>query len=162
MRAAGTLSPVIFYCNHGQVAGSKSEQDIGYISLAPYSDHPTPPGHSRHEAGTLTQVDELQKRLQEQEHRRLEKELQFDHEHMEEGRKRIAENLRAKMVSSSTSAYEREFIELWLKLRDEKRRERHKQRLTEYQMFITAREMDLHGRGGGEEVYKGTLNEHGK
>lgn len=162
MRTRGTLAPVIYFVNEGRISGSNSDEEIGWITLAPYSEARTPEGHSRHEAGTLSEVDTLQKRMQEQEHRKLEKELQLDENHMREARAKVRDSLYSRMVSSSTSEYERDFIKAWMELRDQKRRDYFRQRLEEHQCFITAREMDLHGRSGNEERYKGTLNEHGK
>lgn len=93
------------------------------------------------EAGTLADVDRLQKRLVDQENRRSNHMAQTVGDRSRAITDAVADNLRQRMCSSATSAFEREFIGLYLKLREDKR-ETYRQRLTEAQWFMWAREMD--------------------
>lgn len=132
----GTLEPVIFFRNHRDPA-----HPPGYLMLAPYSDFPTPSGYTREAAGTLADVDRLQRTLIEQERRDAEADALHDEAVLGRRYAEMTDKLRAKMVSSSTSAYDHDFIEAYLKVREE-RRERHRQRFMERTMFLHAREMD--------------------
>lgn len=145
MAKLGTLSPVIFFVNHRDPA-----HEPGYILLAPHSDFATPEGYSREYADTLSAVDRLQSRLQEQEARLWQQEADASLAVGAERREAIADSLRQRMCSSSTSAYEREFIRLYLQLREEKR-QKHQQRFLERNAFLYAREFDLGDRKSDTE-----------
>jgi len=129
-RAFGTLEPVVYYTNLK-----------GEISLPPTSDTSTPRGWQREEAHTLAEIDALQRRLQQAEYDRVEKEVQHDEQAFAAAREKVRSNLLAKLVSSSTSEYEREFIRLYLQLRDDKRAQ-YAQRLREYHAYLEIREFD--------------------
>jgi hypothetical protein len=136
MRKLGSLEPVIYFRNHRDPA-----HPPGFLMLAPYSDFPTPAGYTREAADTLADVDRLQRSLIEQERRDAEAELLHDEVVLGRRYAEMTDKLRARMVSSSTSPYDRDFIEAYLKLREEKR-DRHRQRFLERVMFLHAREMD--------------------
>jgi len=140
MRKLGSLEPVVFFKNYRDPA-----HPPGYLMLAPYSDFPTPPGYSREHADNLPDIDKLQRVLCEQERRAAEEE--FLHDETILGRKyaEITDKLRQKMVSSSTTPYEREFIQIYLRLREGKR-QKHAQRFQERVCYLWAREMDSHNR----------------
>lgn len=93
------------------------------IALPPDSQTPCPPGYEEREANTLAEVDRLQSWLQEIEYGKLQREGERDaamwHQRLEDSKSR----LRTRAASSTTTAYEREFIQEWLKLRDEKAKE---------------------------------------
>jgi len=147
MRTLGTLEPVIYFVNH-----TDPRRPEGYVVLAPYSSFATPPGHSREEARTLAEVDKLQSRLIEQEMRATEADWLYNETLTAGKRKAVEDSLRTRMVSSATTPYEREFIELYLQLRDEKRA-KYQQRFMERTMFLHARENDTpRGRGVDEET----------
>lgn len=136
MRKLGSLEPVVYYRNHRDPV-----HPPGFLMLAPYSDFPTPPGYTREAADSLAEVDKLQRTLIEQERRDAEADLLYNEVVMGAKRAEVYDRLRQRMVSSATTPYEREFIELYLKLGEEKR-ERHRQRFMERTMFLWAREMD--------------------
>jgi len=136
MGKLGTLEPVFYFVNFRDPA-----HPPGYILLAPYTGCRPPDGYQSEYADTLAAVDRLQRTLQRQERQQWERELEGDETRMRARYDAIGDALRTKMVSSSTSAYEREFIALYLRLRDEKR-DRHRQRFTERVCYLTAREFD--------------------
>lgn len=132
----GTLDHVVYFKNY-----SDPVHPPGYLMLAPYSDFPVPFGYSREYARTLPEIDRLQFTLIEQERRACE--LDVLHDEVILGRKfaEITDRLRRTMISSSTSPYERDFIEAYLKLREDKR-DKHRQRFAERTMYLHAREND--------------------
>jgi hypothetical protein len=136
----GTLSPVIYF-----------ERADGHIFLAPYSSFPTPPGCIKHGADTLPDIDRLQKRLNAQERFQWEREAHHEYETFDARQEEIADRLRTKMVSGSTTPFERDFIEGWLKLKDEKKRKKYKDILEQRNMYLWAREHDTPGRREDEE-----------
>lgn len=136
MRTLGTLEPVIYFVNH-----TDPRRPEGYVVLAPFSSFQTPEGHSREEAHTLAEVDVLQKRLIEQEQRTIESEYFYNEALVATQRQEIRDRLYARMVSSSTSEYEKEFIQLYLQLRED-RRAKYRQTFLERTMYLRAREMD--------------------
>jgi len=128
------------------------ERRDGHITLAPFSDCPTPEGSIRKEADTLHQVDMLEKRLREQEVRMTEMECAYDEQLMEARRADIRNRLYAKMVSGLTSPYEKEFIQLYLQIRDERKKERYRQRWLESSSWnFYARNNNLGDRDASKE-----------
>jgi hypothetical protein len=137
-RALGTLEPVIFFENSsGEIMLPPTTEDARWLYGSKYSRE----GWEWREAGTLPEVDRLQKRMVESERRRDEREAQADERSGAQRWQAVSDNLRQRMISSSTSAYEREFIQLYLQLREEKR-DRHRQRFKERTYYLVAREMD--------------------
>lgn len=140
----GTLDPIIYY-----------ENDKGYCILAPSTEMArwaweTPNGSGIslkdkkfqiREADTLSAVDRLQKQLVRQETDKLESEAQKDLRSSEYRWKQVGSALAQRMASSSTSPFEREFIQNYLLVREDKR-EKHAQRWRERQMYLWAREFD--------------------
>lgn len=144
-----SLEAVVYFVNH-----EDSAHPSGYILLAPTSSHPTPEGYTREFARSLPEIDRLQATLVAQERAEWERDLAADESLMAARRSDVRDRLYARMVSSATSAYEREFIELYLQLREEKRA-RHRQRFLERSAFLTAREMDT---PRGRQVYEERVN----
>lgn len=144
-RALGTLTPIVYF-----VAATPDVEGRHNILLAPYTSYPTPPGHTREEADTLAKVDALQRRLQEQEIRKLRAENLAIERASQLGRLRVYETLRARMLASDTSPMERDFIEAYLALREEKR-EANRRRWEEAQCYLHVREMDLGSRAADSE-----------
>jgi len=142
----GSLSEVIYFRNHRDPA-----HPPGYLMLAPYSEFRTPDGYSREAARTLGEIDALQRTLISQERRDCEQEILHDEAVLSRKVMEVTDRLRQRMVSSSTSPFERDFIELYLQLREEKR-DRHRQRFMERTMYLHARENDApRGRDDNSE-----------
>lgn len=145
----GSLDPVVYFQNsRGEIVlppdstlaryfyeGARDSNGKTYRDL----------GFEWREAGTLAEVDDLQRRLVEQDRRSNEAGAERDEALRGESWRRVGDRLRARMVSSSTSTYEREFIGLYLRLRDEKRA-KHRQRWLERVSYLWAREMDASSR----------------
>jgi hypothetical protein len=136
----GSLSAVVYFKNHRDPA-----HPPGYLMLAPYSDFPTPSGYSRELARTLPDIDRLQKILCKQEREDFERDRLYDEVLVGAKQREITDKLRSRMVSSSTTPYDRDIIAAYLELKEEKRA-KHAQRFMERNMYLHAREMDSHGR----------------
>lgn len=161
--ALGKLSPVIYFRNpqkhtitDGRVTVHLSH---GHFIIPPV-EVGAGPGLARHiwetrykpqgyhwcEADNLSDVDELQNRLIEQENRIMEAQGVMLDNIREVSRKQTASNLRQRMISADCTPYEREFISLWLAMDPEKRK-KYTQRFTERNCYLWAREM-----GSGTKV----------
>lgn len=132
----GSLEAVIYFHNHRD-----PNHPPGYLMLSPYSDFPTPYGYTREAARTLPEIDRLQFTLIEQERRECEMEMVHDEVVFGRKQREVTDKLRQRMISSSTTPYERDFIEAYLQLQEQKR-DRHRQRFMERAMFLHAREND--------------------
>jgi hypothetical protein len=126
----------------------------GTISLPPTDDTPCPPGYMRCEANTLDEVDKLQKRLQQATYERCQRELQRDEEAFAESRERVRSSLTAKIASSATTEYEREFLRAYIQLREEKR-DKYRQRFACDVAYLEMRENDR--PRNAEELLKESL-----
>lgn len=126
----GYLDPIVYFVNRE-----------GTIQLPPTSDIPTPRGFDRREADTLAAVDDLQRRLQDQESREWELGMQKDDAALAASREAIRSRLTQRMISSSTTPYERDFIQSYLQVRED-RRAHYRSRFEMDQCFFEAREMD--------------------
>lgn len=142
MRKPGTIEPVIYF-----------RYPDGHINLAPYSDFPTPTDAIREEADTLSKVDDLLDILQRQEYLRGQEELAAEEDRFAPGRQSIRDRIYARITSGATSPYEKEFLRLYLQLRDVRKRQLYQQRLLEYQMFLWARENDSGSRRVDSEEF---------
>jgi hypothetical protein len=140
----GSLTPVIYF-----------QSADGYVVLAPYSDMPTPASYDRREAVSLPDIDKLVDRLRTQELRTLEQEHIAESERAERVHTRVRDNLYAKLTSAATSEAEKEFIRLYLEIRNERQRQKYHAKFAEYNFYLHAREHDLHGRDAGSEEWKG-------
>ena len=141
--ALGTLEPVIYFIN---AAGHilLPPQEIGQGTVTPremYERRYRAQGYEWREAGTIYEVDKLQNRLVAQEAKVAGAQSARMDEIRERARRETASNLRQRMCSSSCSAYEREFISLWLGMEEEKRK-KYTQRWSERVGYIWSREMD--------------------
>jgi hypothetical protein len=142
--ALGRLSPIIYYENvDGVIVLPPTTEDARYFYEKRGADGRSfkDNGFEIREADTLQAVDTLQRRLVEAERRRLGDVAERDERVSEAIWKKRGEDLRARLVSGSTSEYEKDFIRLYLQLRDEKRA-KHRQRWLEAQMYLEAREFD--------------------
>ena len=143
--ALGRLNPIVYYENaDGQIILPPTTADARYFySQAKDAQGQTyrEKGFEFREADTLAAVDELQRRLTEAELRRLGQEADRDDRLTAMAWKQRGSDLRARMISANTSPYERDFIDAYLQLREEKRA-KHRQRFMETTMYLEAREMD--------------------
>jgi hypothetical protein len=145
-RAHGTLEPVIYF-----------ENSSGYVILAPqqigegtalarkiYEEKYRPQGWEWREAGAngLHEVDQLQRRLIDQEVSRDRGMAEHVGLKRDAVRKAVGETLRQRMTSSGTSEYEREFIRLYLRVRDDSKRDKYKELLKQRNYYLWAREQD--------------------
>lgn len=150
-RAVGSLEPIIYF-----------ERDDGYCVLPCYD--AGCPEQAREvfdrrfknnleekwrwrETGTqLRDIDEFQKRLVEQETRRNEVQL-HNHGIMRDAiRKSVRDSLYSKMVSSSTSPFEREAIGYYLDMRDDVTRDKWRTQIEASQCYLWAREQDSNSK----------------
>jgi hypothetical protein len=141
--ALGTLEPVIYFIN---AAGHilLPPQEIGQGTVTPremYERRYRAQGYEWREAGTIYEVDKLQSRLVAQETKTAQGQAQYMDEVREKARRETASNLRQRMCSRDCSAFEREFISLWLGMEEEKRK-KYTQRWSERVNYLWAREMD--------------------
>ena len=133
--ALGTLSPIIYF-----------ENSRGTISLPPTTDDALRirdvmrrRGYDLREAGTLTEIDRLQRRLEAQLSAENQAALASDDSMRSTIKRTVYDRLRARAVSSSTSEYERDFITEYLRVSYAKR-DRHQAKFTADQAYFTARE----------------------
>jgi hypothetical protein len=148
MLKPGTIEAVIYFVN-----GADPAHPSGFVMLAPYSDFPTPSGYRREYADTLKDVDKLEARLQQQERDACEQEMLRDMEQVQAHRQAVRDRLYAKMISDSTSEYDKEFIRGYLQLRDERAKEKYRNLKLQRDMYLWARHNDIGNRGAGEEIF---------
>jgi hypothetical protein len=152
-RTLGTLSPIVYFVNSS--GGDRDpHHPPGYIMLAPYSDFATPHGYLRETAGTLPEARRLNDRLVAQERESWEREAEANHALVSAKKAEVRDRIYARMTSSSTSEYEREFLRLYLQLRDEKAA-RYDQRWLERQAYLWSLENDLGDREADSEEWRG-------
>lgn len=121
----------------------------GHILLAPMSDSPTPPNCERRKVETLAELDQLQERLENDTKRQCQQEIERDQRVWANKRQQIRSNLLERMKSSKCSAYEREFIQLYLQISDERKREVYRNRFMADTAYFMAREFD---DGGAKRI----------
>jgi hypothetical protein len=130
------------------------ERRDGTVLLPPSDDIPCPADCIDREANTLDEVDKLQKRLQQATYERCQRELQRDEEAFAESRERVRSSLTAKIASSATTEYEREFLRAYIQLREEKR-DKYRQRFACDVAYLEMRENDR--PRNAEELLKESL-----
>lgn len=133
----GQLNPIVYF-----------ENKLGVIALPPSTeyaqaikDRMRDRGFELRYAGTLADVDKLQKRMQDQEYRQRQREVENDQRLASHVRASIASRLYQRMISSGTPDYEKEFIRIYLRTREDKRAQ-HAKRFEQDQMYFEAREFD--------------------
>jgi hypothetical protein len=141
MRKPGTVAPVIYF-----------RYPNGHLTLAPFSDCPTPDGAIKEEADTLPAIDKLVDILRRQEYEQAEKEMLRDMNVFKQREQAITDRIYARLASSATSEYEKQFLRYYLPLRDERKRILYRQRFLEAQWYLHARENDLGDRAADKEV----------
>ena len=95
----------------------------------------------RETGSSLAAVDELQSRLVEQEMKRNQHMAMANDRMREYVFQQTGSALRQQMVSSSTSPWERDFIQAYLKMRNDKR-DKYRDALMHHNYYIFARECD--------------------
>ena len=156
-RARGTLRPVIYFTNVrdpgfpvGYVILAPSEVGKDPVEFAHYAYESDGRGRSFRDRGwawgetdgSLSAVDALQKKLISQEREKHEKAAERDEEFTAFVFQQTGEALRARMVSSDTTPFERDAIRYYLQMRDEKR-DQHRHAIEHHGIyFIAARELD--------------------
>jgi hypothetical protein len=140
VRKPGCVAPVIYF-----------RYPNGHLTLAPFSDCPTPDGAIKEEADTLTQIDRLVDTLRKQEAESAQNEMHYDQSLFKKRNDEIRDRIYARISSNTTTEYEKEFLRLYLSLRDERKRELYRQRFMEAQWYLHARENDLGDRPADKE-----------
>lgn len=140
--ALGTLSAIIYFENKdgrivlpGYDAG-KPEQARKVFEMR--FRHM---GYDWREAGTLAEVDRLQTRMREQILREQAPNLERQSEAREIIHAQTASAMRQRMMSSSTTPYDRDFMELYLKLQETKR-DKYRDAFDHRNMYLNIREQD--------------------
>lgn len=146
-RAAGTLEPIIYFeRSDGHVIlpvyDAGCPEQARRVFTERFKNHATEKWQWRETDGTLSAVDALQKRLTDQELRRDARMMEAHQAVRERCRAEVASALRQRMCSSSTTPYEREFISVYLTLRDEAKRDKYRQGLEHRNYYLFAREMN--------------------
>ena len=141
MRKPGCVAPVIYF-----------RYPNGHLTLAPFSDCPTPDGAIKEEADTLPAIDKLVDQLRKQEYENSQREMQHDSNQFAAKEKEIRDRIYQRISSSATTEYEKEFLRYYLQLRDERKREKHRELYMQAQWFLHARENDLGDREADKEV----------
>lgn len=139
-RKPGCVAPVIYF-----------RYPNGHLTLAPFSDCPTPDGAIKEEADTLHAIDKLVDQLRKQEYETNQREMQYDMNLMATRDKEIRDRIYQRISSSVTTEYEKEFLRLYMQLRDERKRETYRQRYLEAQWYLAAREQNLGDRAADKE-----------
>ena len=140
-RKPGTVAPVIYF-----------RYPNGHLTLAPFSDCPVPDGAIKEEADTLTAIDRLVDTLRKQEYETSQREMHYDQSLMASKDKEIRDRIYQRISSSATTEYEKEFLRLYLSLRDERKRTLYRQRFLEAQWYLAARENNLGDRDAATET----------
>lgn len=146
-RAIGSVEPIIvFEREDGYIVlpqyGAGMIEQARHIFEARYRNHPTEKWMWREWGCRMEDVDRLQKKLTEQEYRKNQQMLEVHHEMREAIRKRVADDLRQVMISSSTTPFERDFVSIYLELRDDAKRDKYRASLEHHQFYLWAREND--------------------
>jgi len=140
MRKPGTVAPLVYF-----------RYPNGHLTLAPFSACPTPDGAIREEADTLSGIDKIVDILRRQEAEQAEKEMLRDMNVFRQREQAITDRIYARIASSATSEYEKEFLRYYLPLRDERKRELYRQRFLEAQWYLYSRENNLGDRASDKE-----------
>lgn len=150
MRAPGKIEPVVYFvCGDPNVTNPRRPR--GFILIAPYTDCPVPDGYSREFAETLAEVDRLETILVRQLREDFEREAQLEESLFSQQRQQIVDDLRARMTSADCDEWEKEFIRLYLQLKDERKRENYRQRYFERTAYLWARHNDTPKNRGVDE-----------
>ncbi len=138
--APGRVEAIVYFASpSGEVVLPPTTEDARWLYRTHYQNH----GWEWCEASTLAEVDALQDRLVSLEKDKLEREVERDERMLAPRREEIRSALYQRMTSAKTDEFEKEFIRLYLQLREDKR-EKWKQRWLERTSYLWAREQDSH------------------
>jgi len=142
-RALGTLRAVIYLEDgRGHILLLPEETGQGQaVARRLYEERYKAQGYEWREAGTLDEVDRLQTRLVEQEQVKMDGWAERMLGIREKVFAEVGSNLRQRMVSADCTPYERDFIETWLRIREDKRKS-FTAAWNHRQQYLWAREMD--------------------
>ncbi len=141
--ARGNVSPIIYFENaSGELMMPVYETGRPEQARRVYKARYAHAGWEWREADTLPAVDRLQSRLIDQEERRRSRLSEMDRRKCEPAREFVEANLKQRMISSSCSAFERDFIKLYLQLRDDSKRRKYAEILRQHQDYLWASAMD--------------------
>jgi hypothetical protein len=133
----GTHEAVVYFRNYRDPS-----HPVGYLMLAPYSECRAPEGYDRCVARTIPEIVRLQDRLREQERDAALRDNLYDEAILGQRDAAHRSELYTRMVSNSTTPYERDFIRELLKLKDERKRKRYAEALAQHNLYLHALEMD--------------------
>lgn len=138
MHAIGSLRPVYYFKDSsGHILLPPDDETIPYLK-----ERLKHRGYDLFEADTLNKIDRLQKELQDQEYRKGQAALEREETRMAVARRTARERLLAKLVSSHTTNYEKDFIRNYLMLADDKKDKWRKHYSTYNQCYFQLREND--------------------
>lgn len=142
-RALGRLNPVIYFENaSGDIVLPPIEMGTGpELARRCYEERYRPKGYEWREADTLPDVRRLQQRMVDKDLREKRAQGEDMMRIREQQRRATSSNLRQRMTSSDCKPFERDFIQIWLDLDDEKKK-KYEQRWREYNSYIWALEQD--------------------
>lgn len=142
-QAPGTISPVIYFENSaGNLVLAAFDEGKPELARQQYLQIFKPKGYEWREASRWEDVQRLQDRLIDQERRSVQRDADRHLQWHDEAKRKVYENLRARMTHSDCSPFERDCIDLWLRAREEKGRKLIEQRLLEHQSYLWIAEMD--------------------
>lgn len=142
MRKPGCIEPIDYFINAE-----------GHHILAPYSNCPPPPGYRTEYMDTLAEVDRIQSILNAQEMRNAEAEIADEDARAQFVNEKVRSALLTRSRSSDCSQFERDFIEEYTKLKDEKKRKKHRDAFLCHTGYLWARENNTpKGRGTDQEI----------
>lgn len=134
----GQLDPIVYFQNReGEIWLPPSTQQALAVK-----DQMRARGFELKEANSLDKIDRLQKELQDWEYRKKERDCERLDTLRAEVRRGVRDRLVAKMVSSSTTPYERDFIQAYLMLSDDKRDHFRKRFMCDNIAYFEKRESD--------------------
>jgi hypothetical protein len=137
--APGRVEPIVdFASRDGEVVLPPTTEDARWLYRTYYQNR----GWEWCEASTLAEVDALQDRLVSLEKDKMDREMEHDEKLLAPKREEIRSNLSQRMISAKTGEWEKEFIRLYMQLRDEKKKEAYRQRYLERTSYLWIREMD--------------------
>jgi len=117
-RTMGTLQPILYFENFktGEISMPPTDE-IAYHIKSEMQRR----GFELKEAGTLREIDKLQHKMQDWEYAVGQRAMERDDQLMVRVRRNTRERLTTRMISSSTSPWERDYIKSYLMLAESKR-----------------------------------------
>lgn len=135
--AKGTFNPVVYF-----------EDAKGHMVLPGNAEEESKrgwDGYVRKTAANLAEVDVLQKRLEDQERREMQMQLEHDQKMFSGRRELVRDSLLKTMTRHTTKPYERDFIRQYLDISDQRKRKFY-QGHNRINAYFTAREYDDGGK----------------